>query len=84
MHELIALTSDNPLLAELQRVVNAVHLSINWPGQELLRHGPLANHHCFAEHDELIAVLENRDHWGTYAAMHNHLKSVRATLLKDE
>lgn len=84
LHELIAMASGNPLLAELHRIVNAVRVSVVWSKLELPRGGPPADYHSFAEHDEIIAALESRDRWAAHAAMRNHLKSVRATLLKDD
>jgi len=84
LHELIAMASGNPLLAELHRIVNAVRVSVVWSRLELPLDGPPADYHSFSEHDEIIAALESRDRWAAHAAMRNHLKSVRATLLKDD
>ena len=84
LHELIAVASGNPLLAELHRIVNAVRMSVVWPELELPRDGPPADYHSFAEHDEIISALERRDRLAAHAAMRTHLKSVRATLLKDD
>lgn len=84
LHELIAVASGNPLLAELHRIVNAVRVSVVWSNLELPRGGPPADYHSFAEHDEIIEALERRDRLAAHAAMRNHLKSVRATLLKDD
>lgn len=84
LHELIAAASGNPLLAELHRIVNAVRVSVVWSRLELPQDGPPANYHSFDEHDEIIAALEKRDRAAAHAAMKNHLRSVRATLLKDD
>ena len=84
LHELIAVASGNPLLAELHRIVNAVRLSVVWSRLDLPQDGPPADYHSFAEHEEIIAALENRDRLAAHAAMRNHLKSVIATLLKDD
>lgn len=84
LHELIAVASGNPLLAEMHRIVNAVRVSVVWSNLELPRGGPPANYHSFAEHDAIIAALERRDRSAARAAMREHLKSVRATLLKDD
>ncbi|RZV99750.1 MAG: FCD domain-containing protein, partial [Rhodobacteraceae bacterium] len=48
------------------------------------RDGPPADYHSFAEHDAIIEALERRDRQAAHAAMRAHLKSVRATLLKDD
>lgn len=84
LHELIAVASGNPLLAELHRIVNAVRVSVVWSRLELPQDGPPTDYHSFAEHDRIIEALESRDRWAAHAAMRNHLKSVRATLLKDD
>lgn len=84
LHELIAVASGNPLLAELHRIVNAVRVSVVWSRLELPLDGPPADYHSFAEHDDIIAALERRDRAAAHSAMRNHLKSVRATLLKDD
>ena len=84
LHELIAVASGNPLLAELHRIVNAVRVSVVWSKLEIPRHGPPADYHSFAEHDAIIEALERRDRLAAHAAMRKHLKSVRATLLKDD
>lgn len=84
LHELIAVASGNPLLAELHRIVNAVRVSVVWSKLEIPKDGPPADYHSFAEHDEIIKALESRDRNAAHAAMRNHLKSVRATLLKDD
>ncbi len=84
LHELIAVASGNPLLAELHRIVNAVRVSVVWSKLALPQDGPPADYHSFAEHEEIIEALERRDRTAAHAAMRNHLKSVRATLLKDD
>lgn len=84
LHELIATATGNPLLVELHRIVNSVRLSVVWSKLELPEVGPPADYHSFAEHDEIITALEKRDRWAAHAAMRTHLKSVRATLLKDD
>jgi len=72
------------LLAEMHRIVNAVRVSVVWSRLELPQHGPPADYHSFAEHDAIIDALEKRDRHAARTAMREHLKSVRATLLKDD
>ena len=84
LHELIAVATGNPLLVELHRIVNAVRLSVVWSNLEIPRDGPPDNYHSFSEHDKIISALEQRDRRAAHTAMRNHLKSVRATLLKDD
>ncbi len=84
LHELIAVASGNPLLAELHRIMNAVRVSVVWSRLEIPVDGPSPDYHSFAEHEEIISALERRDRRAAHAAMRDHLKSVRATLLKDD
>lgn len=84
LHELIAIASRNPLLVELHRIVNAVRVSVVWSNLQIPEHGPPKDYHSFAEHDAIIDALESRDRRAAHAAMRAHLKSVRATLLKDD
>ena len=84
LHELIAVASGNPLLAELHRIVNAVRVSVVWSNLELPSGGPPKDYHSFAEHDAIIEALERRDRAAAHAAMRAHLKYVRSTLLKDD
>ena len=84
LHELIASASENPLLTELHRIVNAVRVSVVWSRLELPQDGPPTDYHSFAEHDAIISALERRDGRAARDAMRAHLKSVRATLLKDD
>ncbi len=84
LHELIAVASGNPLLAELHRIVNAVRVSVVWSKLELPQDGPPTGYHSFSEHDAIIEALERRDRKAAHSAMRDHLKSVRATLLKDD
>lgn len=84
LHELIAIASGNPLLAELHRIVNAVRGSVVWSNLALPQDGPPADYHSFDEHDAIVEALERRDRPGAHAAMRAHLKSVRATLLRDD
>lgn len=84
LHELIAVATGNPLLVELHRIVNAVRLSVVWSNLEIPRDGPPDNYHSFSEHDKIISALEQSDRRAAHTAMRNHLKSVHATLLKDD
>ena len=84
LHELIAVASGNPLLAELHRIVNAVRASVVWSNLELPQGGPPADYHSFDEHDAIIEALEKRDRIAAHAAMRKHLKTTRDALLKDD
>lgn len=83
-HELIAIASGNPVLTELHRIVNAVRISVVWSRLDLPQDGPPPDYHSFDEHDAILNALDKRDRVSATNAMRAHLKSVRATLLKDD
>ena len=83
-HELIATATGNPMLVELHRIVNSVRASVVWARLELPQDGPPKAYHSFEEHEKILTALERRDRAGAVLAMREHLKSVRATLLRDE
>ncbi len=84
LHELVAVDPGNPLLTELHRKLNAVRVSGLSPRRELPQDGPRADYHFCAEHDAIVAAIESRDLRAAHAAMRSHLKSVLATILKDD
>ncbi|MCY3995784.1 MAG: glutathione S-transferase N-terminal domain-containing protein [Rhodobacter sp.] len=76
--------SGTPLLDEPYRILNAIRVSVMWSGLELPRDRPSAGYHSFAGHDRIVAAPESHDRHTAHAAMPTHLKSVFATLLKDD
>ncbi|MEM9220989.1 MAG: FCD domain-containing protein [Pseudomonadota bacterium] len=83
-HETIAKAARNALLEELHRIVNAVRVSVVWARLDVPRGGPPASYHSFGEHDAIVAALERRDRAAAQDAMRAHLKSVSATLTRED
>lgn len=77
LHELIAVASGNPLLAELHRIMNAVRISAVRSRREVRQDGLAPDFHSFVESDETIVPLERHDRWAGHATMREHLKSTR-------
>lgn len=76
-HELVAVARGNPLLTELRWILKAVRVSVVWPRLEFLQDGPPADCHHFAEYTAIAGPPDR-------ASTRGHLKSVLATLLKDD
>jgi DNA-binding FadR family transcriptional regulator len=82
-HNLLAESSGNNLLLEIQRLVNGVRRSVVWGHLAKRPIGPSPNYHSFAEHDALIEAITNRDRRGAAEAMRRHLNSTASTMLDD-
>lgn len=81
LHRVIALASGNIVLLALFDQLNAIRRAIVW-GR--LRHNlgaPPRDHHSFAQHDEIVCAIGQRDQERASIAMHNHLANVRRGLL---
>lgn len=80
LHRTIAEATQNSLLLGLLDTLNAVRREVSW-GR--LRDNPVRppeDHHSFAEHDQIVDAIANRDTAGAAAAMRAHLQSVERHL----
>jgi len=80
LHRTIGEATQNSLLLGLLDTLNAVRREVTW-GR--LRENPVRppeDHHSFAEHDEIVDAIANRDTAGAAAAMRVHLQSVERHL----
>lgn len=83
-HALIAKSSNNALLFEMYRIVNAVRIAVvSKKRRDSLPDGPPEDFHSFLEHDIIISALESRDRNKAQAAMRTHLKSIMSDLVLD-
>ena len=83
-HALIARSSNNSLLFELYRIVNAVRVAVvSKKRRDFAPDGPPKDYHSFMEHDIIIEALESRDRSRAHSAMRTHLKSLMADLIVD-
>lgn len=81
LHRCIAEATDNRILLALFDALNAVRRAVVWG---LLRDNserPPRDHHSFAEHDQIIAAIEQRDLDGASQAMYRHLRAVERHLM---
>lgn len=81
-HEAIAGASDNALLGALHRILNGVRLAVVWRRLNPAERGPDPGYHSFAEHDAILAALEDRDAAAAAAAMQAHLESTLSMMTR--
>jgi DNA-binding FadR family transcriptional regulator len=74
-HEIIAQATGSPLLGALHRIVNAVRLVVVWRRLDTPAPGPQPDYRSFAEHDAILAAIEQRDATAAAQAMRVHLQS---------
>lgn len=80
LHRCIAEASGNRLLLALFDALNSVRRAVVWGHLRPNRAKPGPDHHSFAEHDQIIAAIENRDLSGAAQAMYRHLQAVQNNL----
>ncbi len=79
-HSLVAEATRNILLHNILTTVDAVRRAVVW-GQLVRRpEGPPADYHSFAEHEAVVAAIEQRDSAGAALAMRQHLLSTASQL----
>lgn len=81
LHRCIAEATDNRLLLALFDALNAVRRAVVWGMLRNNSDRPPADHHSFAEHDRIIAAIEQRDLDGATRAMYQHLREVERHLM---
>jgi DNA-binding FadR family transcriptional regulator len=83
-HDLLAECAGNPLLHELYKIMNAVRQVVVWRKLSPDSARPPADYHSFAEHETIVAALENRDRGAAKRAMRAHLTSTMTAMTHDE
>ena len=81
LHRTIAEATQNTPLLGMFDMLNALRRAVTWGRLRSNPVKPSPDHHSFAEHDVMIAAIENRDMNGAAAAMRTHLQSVERNLL---
>lgn len=79
-HRTIAEASGNSVLTAMFDYLNAIRRTVVWSRSRNRVHAPPADHHSFAEHDQLLAMISGRYVDDARAAMTTHLESVSARL----
>lgn len=82
LHRTIARATHNSLLVALFDTLNAVRRAVVWGRLRNTPVRPPANHHSFAEHERIVAAIEERAREDAAAAMRAHLFSVQQNLLE--
>jgi len=82
LHRVIAEATQNGLLLALLDTLNAVRRAVTWGRLREDKARPKPDHHSFADHDEIVAAIENRDMDRAREAMRTHLLNVERGLLK--
>jgi DNA-binding FadR family transcriptional regulator len=82
LHRTIAEATQNSLLVGLLDTLNAVRRAVTWGRLRAIPVKPAADHHSFAEHEAIVAAIEDRDMAKAAALMRTHLQSVERNLLE--
>ena len=82
LHRTIATSTHNSMLLSLMDTLAAVRNAMSW-GRLAADPGPPApQHHSHAEHDAIVAAIEERDVAGARDAMRAHLEAVERNVLR--
>jgi DNA-binding FadR family transcriptional regulator len=79
-HHQIAEASHNPILLALLETLNAVRRAVTWGRPRPSLDRPPADHHSFADHDEIVDGISNREPASAANAMRRHLQNVEDRL----
>jgi DNA-binding FadR family transcriptional regulator len=81
LHRTIAEATQNALLVSLLDTLGAVRRAVAWGRLRVNKVKPEPDHHSFAEHEEIVAAIGERDRDRAAAAMRRHLETVERKLL---
>lgn len=81
LHRQIAQASRNTVLLGLFDALNAIRRAMVWGRLRTEPARPPVDHHSFAEHEAIVAAIEDRDLGAAAAAMRTHLQSVGRRLI---
>ena len=84
LHRVVAESSQNSLLLALLDTLNAVRRAVVWGRLRANKVKPDPDHHSFAEHEAIVAAIEDRDMDRAAGAMRRHLQSVERKLMKTD
>jgi DNA-binding FadR family transcriptional regulator len=82
LHRAVAKAAHNPLLLSIFDTVNAVRRTVVWGRMRVDGPRPPADHHSFAEHEAIVAAIEERNLAAAASRMRLHLQNVQAFLLE--
>ncbi len=81
LHWLIAKSTQNNALLALFDLLNSLRRTVAWGRLRQRRDHPPATHHSFAEHDNILDAIDNRDGELAQKLMRKHLETVLAGLI---
>ncbi len=84
LHRTIGEAARNGLVLALLDTLNAVRRTVTWGRLRTNPVRPSPDHHSFAEHDAIVAAIEERDLNRAAATMRIHLQSVERNLLGEQ
>jgi DNA-binding FadR family transcriptional regulator len=84
LHRAIAEAGHNALLLAVFDTVNAVRRTVAWGRLRPDGKRPPEDHHSFAEHDAIVAAIEERDLAAAATRMRLHLRHVQTRLLEPQ
>lgn len=82
LHRTVAEATGNAVLLALFDQLNAVRRAIVWGRMRDKPDHPPADHNSFGQHEAIVRAISERDQEGAYQAMHDHLMTVRESLLR--
>jgi DNA-binding FadR family transcriptional regulator len=82
LHRTIGEATQNSLVLALLDTLSAVRRAVTWGRLRAERVRPAPSHHSFAEHQEIVDAIEDRDMERACAAMRTHLESVQRNLMR--
>jgi DNA-binding FadR family transcriptional regulator len=80
-HHQVAEAAHNPILLALLETLNAVRRAVTWGRSRPGNVRPPADHHSFADHDRIVAALNDRQPGLAADAMRAHLQNVEDRLV---
>lgn len=81
LHRAVAESAGNVVLLALFDSLNAIRRTVVWGRLRPDLEHPPADHHSFADHDAIVAAIENRDVETATRAMRRHLTGVHRRLM---
>ncbi|MDF2766595.1 MAG: hypothetical protein K0S81_3590 [Rhodospirillales bacterium] len=81
LHRTIAEATQNALLVSLLDTLGAVRRAVAWGRLRVNKVKPEPDHHSFAEHEEIVAAIAERDRERAAETMRRHLETVERKLL---
>src|SRR5690606_29179456 len=82
LHRTVAEAAHNPLLLAVFDTLNAVRRAVVWGRLRPEAPQPPEDHHSFADHEAIVAAIEDRDMTSAASRMRQHLQKVQARLLE--